>query len=83
MPVLTYFADGTDELVLNIRLRELLLGDASKMVHPVTGVAGDDISATVTLKTVPVVTVLVHILHTNTSYISARWQMMSTQAVLQ
>lgn len=57
----SYFADITDELVFNISLWELFLSNAGQMVDTMAGVTGDNISTTVALKAIPVMTILFYL----------------------
>lgn len=57
----SYLADITDELVLNVSLRELFLSNAGQMVDMMAGVTGDHISTAVTLKAIPVMAILFYL----------------------
>lgn len=57
----SYFADITDELVLDVSLWELFLSNAGQMVDTMAGVTGNNISTTVALKAIPVMTILFYL----------------------
>lgn len=57
----SYFANIADELVLNVSLWELFLSNAGQMVDTMAGVTGDNISTTVALKAIPVMTILFYL----------------------
>lgn len=61
METTSYLADITDELVLNVSLRELFLSNAGQMVDMMAGVTGDHISTAVTLKAIPVMAILFYL----------------------